>query len=122
MFNPYYNAIYYFQNALDNHDCYDKQRPIFRPTGTFSMCNGLFQTITCRNGYVHDASGNPAKISYLFGPLYYLHGNEYEPIEYFRLMEDQRKHRPEWFDCNYPEYQPNKYIEFMASALGSKKD
>lgn len=126
-FNPFCSMIFYFQythvgekmseyNSRGNQIHYIHQ-PMFKPNGKFSVDNGS-QTMTCLDGYLHDSSGNPAMISELFGPAYYLHGSNYEPIEYFRLMEDQHK----WFPHKYPNYNPKKYLEYMANILGQKSN
>jgi len=128
-FNPFKSMIFYLQRThvgekenivnTRNGKVYYINQPMFKPTGTFSIDHGS-QTMTCLNGYLHDASGKPAMVSYMFGDAYYLHGEYYEPVEYFKLMEAQRNDMPERFAYRYPEYDPKKYIEFMAGVLGKK--
>lgn len=127
-FNPFNQTIFYLQqthigekedeyNARKNTTYYINQ-PIYKPTGILILDTGY--TFSCVDGYLHDSSGNPAMNSPLFGSAYYLHGSYYEPFEYFSIMEDQRKHRPDWFSFRYPDYNHQKYIDFMANTLGSK--
>lgn len=129
-FNPFCSMIFYMQKShiqkketfynTRNGKTYYINQPMYKPTGVVKMDGGSI-IITCRDGYLHNASGEPAMVTGLFGPAYYLHGQNYEPIEYFRMLEDQRKHRAEWFYYHYPEYNPGKYTEFMANVLGGKK-
>ena len=128
-FNPFCSMILYLQQThigekedrynTRNGKIYYVHQPMFKPTGTISVDHGS-RTMTCLDGYLHNSSGDPAMSSDIFGPAYYLHGTNYEPLEYFKLMEDQRKHRPQWFHNSYSDYNPAKYIDFMANILGGK--
>ena len=118
LFNPHGSIKYYVQRVhndvakSDIHRLYNSNEPLYLPTGTFSVDHGM-QLMRCVGGFLHDASGFPAVVTELFGDEYYLHGINYEAIDYFRYLEKERG--------QYPEYQPQKYIEFMASVLGSKE-
>lgn len=114
-FNPSGHAKFYIQrrNAEDepNKIAYDINSPLYVPTGTFSV-NHNTNILCCLGGFLHDASGYPAFTSDLFGDEYYLHGKNFQPIDYFRYLEKEKG--------RYPEYQPQKYVEFMASVLGKR--
>jgi len=99
------------KHEMSKQLAYNMDLPLYLPTGTFSVDHGT-NTLCCLDGLLHDASGYPAFTSNLFGNEYYLHGKNYQPIDYFRYMEKEKN--------QYPEYQSHKYIEFMASVLGKK--
>lgn len=109
LFNPNNRPKYYVQRNCHNI-MYDITQEFYVPTGTFSVEHGM-QTLCCLEGFLHDASGFPA-ITSMFGDEYYLHGQYYRPIDYFNYLEKEKG--------RYPEYQPHKYIEFMANILGRK--
>lgn len=121
-FNPNgYSKFYvqhrYLEPTLEaEHDlikklAYNPEMPLYLPTGTFSLDHGM-SVMCCLDGFLHDASGYPACKTGLFGDEYYLHGKNYKPIDYFRYLEKEKG--------RYSEYQPHKYVEYMASVLGKK--
>ena len=109
-FNPFGCLKFYFAAVFHNSEktYYDV---VSIPTGLLYLDQGM-QIVVCENGYLHDASGRPAMVSALFGDAYYLHGVNFEPIEYFRFLEKEKG--------LYPEYQPQRYIDYMANVLGGK--
>ena len=118
-FNPFKHMIVYMQNSHigEQETSYNTRggktyyihQPFFRPTGTIALEHNM-GSMTCYNGILHDQSGNPAYRSNLFGNAYYFYGESYEPMQYFELMEARK----------YKEYDPQKYIDFMAELLGEK--
>lgn len=110
-YNPSSCIKYYIQPSDNSDACLDWSKPFYLPTGTFSVDHGM-TCMKCVNGFLHDASGFPALTTGLFGDEYYLHGRNYEAIEYFRYLEKEKG--------RYLEYQPRKYVEFMARILGKK--
>lgn len=88
-------------------------QPMYKPTGTIITNDNM--KLDCIYGELHNDTGNAALI---FDKIYdyYLHGEHLTQIEYFSIMEyDRKSHFPK-----YKNYDPSKYIEFIVKTLGKK--